>query len=286
MMDADPVHYGAAVGGSLILVLLLAGIWGWFLVLLRIRRRGFVLPLQITQLQARHWTGHDLLVTGIWVSSALVLFAASGLYMRRVAVDAHIMHVVAALQNTVLQVLVMVLLYVQMRDAGANLETSFGISIRKGAAGTSVFRQAGRWYLLSLPLVFLAAFVSQVFFALQGHDRILQPALELFTAAATPSWFRWWIVGVAVVGAPVIEEAVFRGVLLPVLLRKYAVMPALLASALLFALVHGHALATFPLFVLGLGLGGAYLYTGNLLVPIYMHAFFNMVNLFMLQSVY
>jgi len=284
MIPGDALPWGAALGGGVLLALLLGGAMGWLLVVARLLRRGRAWAWQVGLLQARHWREHDLLVLGLWVSTVLLLFALSGVYLRQRGMDQQMMQAVAAAQNTLLQGLVAVLLWWHMRRAGATLRTSFGIVPGHRTGGRSVLQRASCWYLLSLPLVFLAAYVSQALFAWQGQDALLQPALELFTHPDASAWFRWWLVGMAVVGAPVIEEAFFRGVLLPVLLRKYAVLPALLVSALFFALVHGHTLAILPLLVLGLGLGAAYLQTGNLLVPICMHAVFNAMNLLLLLA--
>jgi membrane protease YdiL (CAAX protease family) len=49
--------------------------------------------------------------------------------------------------------------------------------------------------------------------------------------------------------------------------------------SLLFALVHHHVGSLVPLFVLALGLTTAYEATGCLLVPVFMHAIFNGLNI-------
>jgi len=282
MMIGVTVHHGAVLGGSLMLGLLLAGVFAWVLFLLRFRRSGFAVPMQMNPLQERHWSHTDLVIAVAWIGGALLVFAVVGFYLRRSGMSAQGLHTVAALQNTFLQLLVAVVLWVRMRAAGSTLLGSFGIPGACRMRLSLMLHQAFKWYIVSLPGVFVAALISQGLFAPRGGDRMFQPVLELFTDTATPFWFRWWIAGVAVLAAPVIEEAFFRGVMLPVLLRKYAVWPAIVGCSLLFALVHGHTPAILPLFVFGLGLGGAYLYTGNLLVPICMHALFNGVNLLVL----
>jgi len=50
-------------------------------------------------------------------------------------------------------------------------------------------------------------------------------------------------------------------------------------SALLFAAVHAHAPSFAPLFVLGTCFAIAYEWSGSILVPMTMHAFFNSLTL-------
>ncbi|MBI2438138.1 MAG: CPBP family intramembrane metalloprotease, partial [Lentisphaerae bacterium] len=92
-------------------------------------------------------------------------------------------------------------------------------------------------------------------------------------------WTLAALLGLAMIVAPVAEEALFRGMLLPLIMKRLGAGPAVLLSSALFALVHFHLPSFFPLFVLAAGLGLAYIYTGSLLVPIVMHALFNGMNL-------
>ena len=80
--------------------------------------------------------------------------------------------------------------------------------------------------------------------------------------------------------APLAEETVFRGILLPVLARR-GTRPGrgLLLSTLLFAALHLHAGSLLPLLVVGGACGLGFLATGHLLTPIVMHALFNAVSL-------
>ena len=82
----------------------------------------------------------------------------------------------------------------------------------------------------------------------------------------------------AVVVAPLVEETVFRGFIYGVLKRYTDGWFAAVCSASLFAAVHVHVGSFVPLFILALGLCAAYERTGSLLVPMWMHAFFNGVS--------
>jgi len=81
----------------------------------------------------------------------------------------------------------------------------------------------------------------------------------------------------AVVLAPVVEEFLYRGVLLSALMRGTGAIAALVVSSALFALVHAPAepQAVAPLFFLGMALAYAAYRTRSLVAPVLAHALFN-----------
>jgi ABC-2 type transport system permease protein len=85
-----------------------------------------------------------------------------------------------------------------------------------------------------------------------------------------------WLVGLAVLAAPVFEEAIFRGLVFGGLRRSVRFRWAALASAAIFAVVHP-PLAVVPVF--GLALAAAYVYerTHLLVAPMVTHAVYNAV---------
>lgn len=95
---------------------------------------------------------------------------------------------------------------------------------------------------------------------------------------------------VAVLGAPIVEEVLFRVFLQTAALRiTRSAWASILITSALFALVHlgggvqnseAHVLA--PLFVLGAAMGVAYERTRRIAVPIAMHMAFNAINLLIL----
>jgi uncharacterized protein len=79
-----------------------------------------------------------------------------------------------------------------------------------------------------------------------------------------------------VIGAPVVEELIFRGLVLGGLRQRLSAGPALLLSSLAFAQLHmEHPPAVPVLFVLALALGLLRLRSGSLLPPILLHALNN-----------
>jgi membrane protease YdiL (CAAX protease family) len=106
----------------------------------------------------------------------------------------------------------------------------------------------------------------------------LQSAVEAIQDQATPAWQQFALTGLAVVFAPIIEELMFRGVLYRWMRDKGRPWLALWGTALLFGLVHFNAVAFIPLTLFGALLAWLYQRTGNLLVPIFTHCFFNLCN--------
>lgn len=85
-----------------------------------------------------------------------------------------------------------------------------------------------------------------------------------------------------VIVAPLVEELIFRGMLLSRLRRSMGRWPAIVVSAAVFAAIHlidANAVFAVPgLFLVGIGLGWAALRYGGLSVPIFMHAGVNLTG--------
>lgn len=92
--------------------------------------------------------------------------------------------------------------------------------------------------------------------------------------------FGWWgaFMKVAVI-APVVEELIFRGIILHGLRRNYKPFVAVVVSALLFALFHLNPWQFPATFVLGLVLGWIMIRTNNILLSIIGHSINNLLVL-------
>lgn len=82
----------------------------------------------------------------------------------------------------------------------------------------------------------------------------------------------------AVVLAPILEEALFRGLIYPNLKILAGGPLAAFLTATLFSLAHGNAASVLPLFFLSYALVDLYERTDNLTAPIIAHFFFNLFN--------
>jgi membrane protease YdiL (CAAX protease family) len=87
---------------------------------------------------------------------------------------------------------------------------------------------------------------------------------------------------IVIVIAPLVEEALFRGILYPAIKQRGFPRLALWGSSALFATVHFNMATFLPLLIFALLLVYLYETFQNLLVPIVAHSFFNAVNFFAL----
>lgn len=81
-----------------------------------------------------------------------------------------------------------------------------------------------------------------------------------------------------VVGAPLAEETVFRGTLLPLLGERLPMRWAVIWQAFFFSLIHADPVGFVPRFVLGLAFGILWLKTGSLWSSIFAHALNNGIS--------
>ncbi len=139
-------------------------------------------------------------------------------------------------------------------------------------------------YFAAVPLVIGVSLVNQqIWQGRGGSNPLLQIVLNETDPVALGLFFF-----TAAVAAPVFEEFLFRGFLLPSLTRYMAVWPAIALSAFIFAAAHLSVSEILPLMVLGIALGFVYTRSRNLLAPMLLHSLWNsatMLGLFVLGSV-
>lgn len=115
-----------------------------------------------------------------------------------------------------------------------------------------------------------------------GYPVEQQEAVNILLGHEYPAWLKVQLVVISIVVAPVIEEIVFRGIALPVVMQRLPTIPAACVVSLLFASMHFHIPSLLPLFVVGFALSLAYIYAESLIVPVTMHALFNGINVLLL----
>jgi membrane protease YdiL (CAAX protease family) len=128
-----------------------------------------------------------------------------------------------------------------------------------------------RMVLMVLPLVALASWLLQAVWSDPGGTN---PLLDMVLGTSDP-WALVSFAFTAVVLAPLFEETLFRGVLLPVVGRQLGPPAAVVISALIFAIAHLSLAELVPLSVLGVGLGLLRWQTGRLAACVCLHALWN-----------
>ena len=136
-----------------------------------------------------------------------------------------------------------------------------------------IFKAISGW-LMIMPLVLLIGWLMNEIIGDQGGSN---PLLEL--VLGSDEFIPLFLLLITtVILAPVFEELVFRGILLPVLVSKVGKISGVVLSALIFALAHLSVGELPPLFVLGVGLGIMRLSSGRLFPCALMHSLWNGVT--------
>jgi uncharacterized protein len=138
-------------------------------------------------------------------------------------------------------------------------------------------------YLVATPIVIVVSLLNeQIWKGQGGSNPILQIVLEGKEPTALLLFFL-----TAAVAAPLFEEFLFRGFLLPSLTRYVPVWGSIGLSGLLFGVAHLSFSEIIPLTTLGIILGVVYTRTRNLLAPMLLHSLWNsttLISLYILGS--
>ncbi|MFV0521364.1 MAG: lysostaphin resistance A-like protein [Mangrovibacterium sp.] len=139
--------------------------------------------------------------------------------------------------------------------------------------------------LFPVALILLAQqiYIAPVNIAL---DKFMAPPswfLELFDNIFENKYGFWGVLLRVAVIAPIIEESIFRGVIMYGLMRNYPKLPAILLSGLLFGLFHLNPWQFPATFCLGCVLGWLMIITNNLLACILGHAINNLIVLLYIE---
>jgi hypothetical protein len=169
--------------------------------------------------------------------------------------------------NAVLGMVMIVLSPIVVRKMAGAEWYQFGIHLSHWARAVGWGAVA---FFLITPVVHLAYFLATRYYEPQPH-----PVETLLREAPTAGNIALVLWSAAVV-APLAEELLFRGILFGWMRRTLGWRFALIASSLLFALLHvGQWPTPIPLFVLALGLGYSYHRTNSLAAPVTLHVLFN-----------
>jgi len=142
------------------------------------------------------------------------------------------------------------------------------------------FNLKGRWLLdvalgcLLFPLVNLLSHINISLVPTSLGPVVGVSSVEQSIVARDPVAMALYAV-VVTVCAPIWEEIVFRGFLLPSLTRYMPLPWSILASAAAFALAHFNAQRVMPLIFLGVVMGGVFARSRNLLASMVLHSLWN-----------
>ena len=131
--------------------------------------------------------------------------------------------------------------------------------------------------LLLIPLLY-----GPIFWLTDLDSSDLEDPARGLTERATDSFGVTMLILIVGIGAPIVEEIFYRGLLQRSLERRFGVWPGILGSALLFGLSHFQLLQLPALVLFGIVLGLLAQRTGRLAAPIAAHIVFNMTTVLFL----
>lgn len=181
--------------------------------------------------------------------------------------------------------------FAEKMSSGPMSALSYALSMGLTIVGVLIYRKlrrgTGRMFHFSLrgfnPMLILWGFVMVL---LTGV--VIEPVLELFPDAFLKMIDKMgmhggWSILMLVVLAPVMEEVLFRGILLESVRSKHSAGRAIVVSALMFGVIHFIPQQVVNAFVIGLILGYIYVRTESLWPVIVIHALNNAMAYIIMQ---
>ena len=130
-------------------------------------------------------------------------------------------------------------------------------------------------YIAALPGLFLilltTTFVTN-FFRYTSKEQVV---VDMFMRQSNPTFLIYTGIFAAIAG-PIVEELFFRGFMYGAVRKRVGILPAILITSVLFALLHAHAVGFLPIMALGILLAYLYEKTGTLVTSITVHVLHNL----------
>ncbi|OVE75391.1 hypothetical protein BVX97_04795 [bacterium E08(2017)] len=266
--------------GILLLCIIIAGIVLNIILYRKYRSKPLRWRFLIRRIQSRPWSLYDGAKLFVVFSSLAAIFYITAMFIPR-----EVLHSPVFLLSEIIIMPATALLatWSLINSKQISLREAFGIKwkncIRNALQGVMC-------YLAVMPYLLISSIISLSVLTYLGYEIEHQPIIQVLTDPQSPRWLYVTLVISAIVSAPVVEETLFRGIILPLCFKRMSAVSAILFVSLFFAVVHVHIPVIAPIFVLATGLSLGYIATGSLLVPIFAHATFNAVSIiaFMIEA--
>lgn len=120
-------------------------------------------------------------------------------------------------------------------------------------------------YLIILPALLALLFLTEALVSLIPMPKYIE---DLFSGMISLDLKGYLTVGIA---APILEELIFRGLILKGLLERYPAKKAIIWSAIIFGVIHLNPWQFVPAFVIGLFIGWIYWKTKSIWPGVFIH---------------
>lgn len=212
------------------------------------------------------------------------MLAVVGIYLLATVATSIVVSIVAAISGGVGSL-------AERMSSGPMSLLSYALSMGLTIVGVLIYKKLrrgeGRAFRLSLrgfnPMLILWGFVLVLITGI-----VIEPVLNLFPESFLKLVNQMgmkggWSILMLVVLAPVMEEMLFRGILLEAVRSKYSSGRAIVVSALMFGVIHFIPQQVVNAFVIGLILGYIYVRTDSLWPVIIIHALNNAMAYVIMQ---
>lgn len=231
-------------------------------------------------LPEHRWEAEPLLrfVAGVCFCLSIGSLAASAVLPRAAFATQEGKFFLFVTNSVVLHGGTLLLVALLLRQHGVGWRGAFGFRL-SGLGRTLGFALAGALAALPVALVLqqLSAYGMKSV-SVEPEVQVVVQTLQQTQTLQQKVFFAF----VAILGAPVVEEILFRGILYPAIKQRGWPRLALWGTSLVFALTHANTATFLPLTFLAMVLVFLYERTGNLLAPIAAHSLFNAANYFAL----
>lgn len=282
METPAPINTPLLAASAIILSILLSSLVLWYQRLKR--RRDSILPSACLDSWNIGWVNFGLFICGL-ILCVTLFQTAGGLIQEQITEieSESLTPWLAVYAVLLLQVPLLIAYYLSQRCFSQHFACQINFkpfSLRQGIQTTLPV------FIRFLPLIWLASLLwTHILEDLQDFGLINeappQELVQLFQSGGDPLAIGLLVI-FAVVLAPIVEELIFRACIYRFLKGQMSILLAQLCSAALFAVVHANLLSFAPLLLMGILLARNYERSGNLLIPILFHAFFNAFSLIML----
>ena len=212
------------------------------------------------------------------------MLAVVGIYLLATVATSIVMAIVAAVSGGAESL-------TERMSSGPMSALSYALSMTLTIVGVLIYRKLrrgkGKMFRLSMrgfnPMLILWGFVLVLITGI-----VIEPVLNLFPESFLDLLNQMganggWSVLMLAILAPVMEEVLFRGILLESVREKYSSGRAIVVSALMFGVIHVIPQQVVNAFVIGLILGFIYVRTDSLWPVIIIHALNNAMAYVIMQ---
>lgn len=227
------------------------------------QKESHLTPKKTARLQHRAWSNRAVVILLISWLSLYLLAAGIGSFFY-----ADQLPIVRIILTYIMYIIIGA--YIIHNQRSHSSAQSFGLT----KENLSQLRWAIPLYLAFLPLLGLVAILNQLFFNELLHIEIENQAITQHMNQLEKPLHQIYI-ATAILIAPLYEEILFRGILLPKIIQKTGLTKAFIITSLLFAALHYHLPAILPLFALSTLLSLIYWWSGSLWNCIAVHMIFN-----------